>query len=204
MISNVDYVAPGDLYFKDIGGNPTPDEPFYSTTPDSMINSYDQTVIGNSIPAFIYGINLNASWKGLDLYLGFYGEGKVDKFNDVRQQLIRMDGAGNNYSVDVLDRYTSTNTNTDIPRAVISDPAGNNRYSDRFVESAAFFRLNNWQLGYSLPSSILSRTNGVVSSLRVYVGGQYNLYYFKWSGIDPVNDRKPLPRTLSFGVNVKF
>ncbi len=203
-ITNSDFVAPGDLYFKDIGGSPTETQKFYSTVPDSIIDSYDQTVIGNTIPGFIYGINLNADWKGFDVYIGFYGEGKVDKYNDVRAQLIAMDGASNNYITDVLQRYTSSNTNTDMPRAVVGDPAGNNRYSDRFVESAAFFRLNNWQLGYSLPPKVLGYANNVVRSLRVYVGGQYNLYYFNWSGIDPVNDRKPLPRTLNFGFNVKF
>ena len=204
-VSNVSYVAPGDLYFLDIGGGPNPpDQPFYTTTPDGKIDSYDQTVIGNYIPTVTYGLNLNASWKGLDLYAGFYGEGNVDKFNDVKQTLMSMSSAGGNYSVDALNRYTSTNTNTDIPRAVVGDPAGNNRYSSRFVESAAFFRLNNWQLGYSLPKKVLGYTNGVVNSLRVYVGGQNNLYYFKWSGLDPVNDRKPLPRTFNFGFDVKF
>lgn len=201
-IGNLDYIAPGDLYFQDCGGNPTVDEPFYSTIPDSLINNYDQTELGNTIPGHTYGINLSAGWKGLDASLNFYGEGNVEKYNEVRQALESLDGQAN-FSTAVLNRWTSTHTNTDMPRAVIGDPAGNNRYSDRYVESAAFFRLNNWQLGYTIPQSLLQKTHAI-KSLRIYFGGQNNIYSFRYSGIDPVNERKPLPRAYYMGLNVKF
>lgn len=204
VVSNVDYIAPGDMYFKEIGGNPTADEPFYSTTPDGIMNTYDQTEIGNTIPGYTYGINLNAGWKGFDLSLSFYGEGDVQKFNAVRRTIESMSGAGPNYSVSTLDRWTSTNPSTTMPRAVVNDPAGNNRYSDRFVESAAFFRLNNWQLGYNIPDNLLTNINHIVSSLRVYVSGQNNLYMFKWTGVDPVNDHRPLTQTINFGIKARF
>ena len=203
-VGNTDYVEPGDLYFLDVGGNPTDEEPFYSTTPDGLINSFDQSEIGNTIPGFTYGINLNAAWKGIDVSFSFYGEGDVEKYNSVRNRFESMSGAGNNYFSTTLNRWTSSNTNTTMPRAVVGDPAGNNRYSDRWIESAAFFRLNNWQVGYSLPDVLLQKVNYTVKSLRVYVGGQNNLYWFKWGGIDPVNDEFPLPKAINFGLNAKF
>src|SRR5690606_26595893 len=153
------------------GGNPTDDEPFYSTTPDSLINTYDQTEIGNTIPGYTYGINLNAGWKGFDLSLSFYGEGDVERYNYVRSRFEGMSSAGANFFASTTNRWTSQNPSTEMPRAVAGDPAGNNRFSDRWVESAAFFRLNNWQLGYSLPSSVLGRFNNAISHLRIYVGG---------------------------------
>lgn len=203
-IGNKDYVGPGDMYFQNIGGNPTDAEPFYSTTPDSLINSYDQTVIGNTVPGYTYGFNLNAGWKGFDLYVSFYGEGDVDKYNFIKGRFESMSSAGENLFASTLDRWTPENPSATMPRAVAGDPAGNNRFSDRWVESAAFFRLNNWQFGYTLPSSVLGSLNNAIKSLRIYVGGQNNLYLFEWSGIDPVNDEYPLPRAYNAGLSVRF
>lgn len=200
---NLDYIAPGDMYFVDVYGNPTVEEPFYSLTPDGIINSFDQTEIGNTIPGHTYGINLDARWKGLDVSFNFYGEGDVDRVNSVRRRFEAMSSPGTNYFASTLDRWTPQNPSTEMPRAVVGDPAGNNRLSDRWVESAAFFRLNNWQLGYTLPASVL-QTVKFVRSMRVYVGGQNNLYMFRWSGIDPVNDASPLQRSFSAGLNVQF
>lgn len=202
-ITNTDYVAPGDLYFQNVGGDPTEAEPFYSTTPDNLINEYDQTEIGNTIPGHTYGINSNAAWKGFDLSVSFYGEGNVDRYNSAKAQLEAMNGE-TNFLATTLNRWTAQHTSSGMPRAVIGDPAGNNRYSDRFVESAAFFRLNNWQMGYSLPSTLLEGLHDAIKSVRIYIGGQNNLYAFRWSGLDPVNDNKPLPRTMCIGLKAKF
>src|SRR5690606_22705015 len=157
-----------------------------------------------SIPGVTYGINLNAGWNGIDFTMNFYGEGKVDKVNAVRRTFEGMSGAGATYFANTLNRWTLTNMDTDLPRAVVNDPAGNNRLSDRWVESAAFFRLNNWQIGYSLPESLLAPTKTSVRSLRIYVGGQNILYMFRWRGLDPVNDEFPLPRSFNMGINASF
>lgn len=202
-VSNVGFVQPGDMYFLDVQGNPNDDEPFYSTTPDGRINDFDRTDIGNTIPGFTYGINGSMRWKGLDFSFSFYGEGDVDKVNSARRRFESMSGATNQMAT-TLNRWTPENPNTDMPRAVVRDPAGNNRLSDRWVESAAFFRLNNWQLGYSLPSTVLSKLNNTVSSMRVYIGGQNNIYLHKWGGLDPVNDTFPLAQAFNAGLNVKF
>jgi TonB-dependent starch-binding outer membrane protein SusC len=201
-VGNTDFVAPGDMYFRDVQGNPTDEEQFYSKTPDGQINSYDRTEIGRTIPGHTYGLNLNLGWKGFDLFAGFYGEGDVEKYNDARARFESMAGEGPNYFATTLNRWTPQNTNTEMPRAVKGDPAGNNRFSSRYVEDASFLRLNNWQFGYTIPSSVSNKLK--MSLLRVYVGGQNNIYLTKWSTLDPVNDNYPLARTLTFGVNAKF
>src|SRR5690606_9247113 len=116
IIGNSDFVAPGDMYFLDAHGNPTEEERFYSTTPDGIINSFDQTEIGDTIPGVAYGINLNAGWKGIDVTMNFYGEGKVDKVNSVRRTFEGMSGAGSTYFATTLNRWTPSNTDTDMPR----------------------------------------------------------------------------------------
>lgn len=202
-VANTSFVGPGDLYFQDVQGDPTDTERFYSRTPDGKVNGFDQTEIGNTIPGHTYGLNLGLGWKGFDLSASFYGEGNVQKYNSARRRFEGMSGVSN-YFATTLDRWTPTNTQTDMPRAVAGDPAGNNRMSDRWVESAAFFRLNNWQVGYTLPASVLALVNNKVSSFRLYVGGENNLYAFRWRAIDPVNDAFPLPRTFNAGLNVTF
>lgn len=199
-----EFVQPGDMYFLDVQGNPTDEEPFYSSTPDGKINAFDMTQIGNTIPGHTYGLNLSAGYKGLDFNVNFYGEGDVDKVNQVRQGLEAMTAGGLNQMATVRDRWTPENPSTTMPRAVAGDPAGNNRFSSRWVENAGFFRLNTWQLGYSLPSTILEKTAGTVSRFRVYVSGQNNMLITNWQGLDPVNDRYPLPRSFFFGINASF
>lgn len=203
LVTNVNYVAPGDMYFLDVQGNPTDDEPFYSKTPDGRVNDFDRTEIGNVLPGYTYGVNLNLGWKSLDLVMNFYGEGDVDRVNSSRRRLESMSGVHNQLST-TLDRWTPTNTNTTIPRVSGSDPAGNNRLSDRWVEDASFFRLNTWQLGFSLPSTALNALNNHVSSLRIFVGGHNNIYLHRWSTLDPINDQYPLPRSFTLGLNARF
>lgn len=198
------YVQPGDMYFLDVYGNPTEEERFYSRSPDGVINSFDQTELGNTIPGHTYGVNLTAGYKGIDLSVNFYGEGDVDKVNTSRQRLEAMTGSALNQSTSIHNRWTAENPSTSMPRAVAGDPADNNRFSSRWVERAGFFRLNTWQLGYSLPSNILDKTNGIVSRFRFYVGGQNNILLTRWSTLDPVNDAYPLPRSIFVGLNASF
>lgn len=202
-VTNVDHVAPGDMYFVDVQGNPTDDEPFYSKTPDGQINDFDRTEIGNVLPGYTYGLNLNFGYKGFDAVLNFYGEGDVDKVNTARRRLEAMTGVHNHLAT-TLDRWTPDNPNPNMPRAIFGDPAGNNRISSRWVEDASFFRLNTWQLGYSLSSGALAALNNSVSSLRIFIGGHNNIYLHRWSTLDPINDAFPLPKTFTAGLSAKF
>ena len=205
QIGDVNYTAPGDLYFKNLGGNPDSVYQFYSPIPDTLLNTYDQTEIGNNLPSFTYGINLTANWKGIDASVSFYGEAGAEDLNTYRRNLEYLGGNGGNRINTVLNRWTPENPNTDMPRAIAGDPARNNRLqSTRWLESKDYFRLNNWQVGYTLPQTLLSKLNGAISSARFYVGGRNNLLLTRWSGLDPVNDNRPLPRTFLVGFNVKF
>lgn len=199
-----EFVAPGDLYFVDVYGDPTEEEPFYSTTPDGKINAFDRSVIGYTIPGYTYGLNANLGWKGLDLTLSFYGVGDVQRINSSRRRLEVLGGGGGNFWANALNRWTPSNTRTDVPRAVAGDPAGNNRGSSRWVENAGYFRLNSWQLGYTLPEQIMEWANNAFQRARLYIAGQNNIYLTRWSGIDPVNDAYPLPRTFFAGFSITF
>jgi len=113
----------------------------------------------------------------------------------------------------VLDRWTGEGTSNTVPR-VTTGATSNNVFSDYFVEDASFLRLQNVQLGYSLPQSMLERVK--ISKLRVYgsVTNLFTLTYYK--GYDPSassgapigggidNGFYPLPRIVMLGMNLNF
>lgn len=111
---------------------------------------------------------------------------------------------GANQSVDVLNAWTSTNSSSKLPRVINGDPAQNYRFSDRFVESGAYLRLSNIQLGYSLPKQVYSLLKNAVSNCRIYAGASNILTLTKYSGYDPENDNYPTPKTFFMGLNVRF
>lgn len=171
--------AAGDLKFKDQNG-------------DGTIDLSDRKFLGSFIPKVTYALNLGANYKNFDLSMFFQGVQGNKVFNATRvitEGMVRFFNAG----TQVLNAWTPTNTNTDIPRAISSDPNQNARPSTRFLEDGSFLRLKNIMLGYNLPAnSIKSATRGTVKSLRFYVSAQNILTFTKYSGYDPeVGNRTP-------------
>jgi len=158
--------APGDIRFKDLNG-------------DGVVNTDDQTYIGNPIPDFTYGINADVEWKGFDL--GIFLQGASG--NEIYNATIRYDFTYVNRPVSVLNRWTGPGTSNSEPRVSLSDPNQNARVSNRFVEDGSYLRLKNVQLGYSLPKSVLKRIG--FEKFRVYTSAQNLFTFTKYSGMDP-------------------
>jgi hypothetical protein len=85
--------------------------------------------------------------------------------------------------VAVLNRWTPTNTNTNIPRAVYNDPNTNTRTSDRFLENGSYARFKTVTLGYTLPTDLATRIH--VRTIRVYAQAQNLVTFTSYSGLDP-------------------
>jgi TonB-linked SusC/RagA family outer membrane protein len=171
--------APGDLKFQDTNG-------------DGVVDVNDRVFLGSFIPKASYGLTLGANWKGFDANIFFQGVSGNKIFNATRvitEGMVRFFNAG----TEVLNAWTPTNTNTNIPRAISSDPNQNARPSTRFLEDGSYLRLKNVMLGYSINQNTLqSLTKGVVKNFRVYVSAQNILTFTKYSGYDPeVGNRTP-------------
>jgi len=202
--------APGDLKFKDISGP--------AGKPDGVIDAFDRTNLGSYLPKVSYGFNANANFKNFDFGIFFQGVQGNKIYNDTRvitEGMIRFFNAG----TQVLNAWTPTNTNTNIPRAITGDPNENSRTSTRFLENGSYLRLKNISLGYNFTSSSLkSWTKGTVSTFRLYVSGQNLLTFTDYSGYDPeVGNRTgnsltnsidwaiyPQPKTVQVGIQVNF
>lgn len=158
--------APGDIRFKDLNG-------------DGVINSEDQTYIGNPSPNITYGANLNFEYRGFDL--GIFLQGTQG--NDIYNATVRYDFNYVNRPVSVLKRWTGPGTSNVEPRVNLLDPNQNARVSDRFVENGAYMRIKNVQLGYELPKSLLKKIQ--FEKFRLYVSAQNLFTFTQYSGMDP-------------------
>ncbi|GAB3996986.1 TonB-dependent receptor [Spirosoma daeguense] len=200
----------GDIRFKDLNG-------------DGVINANDRTYLGSFIPKFSYGLNFGGNYKNFDLTLylqGVQGNKIYNGTKVIEQGMLRLFNAG----TDVLNAWTPTNTNTNVPRAVNGDPNNNSRTSDRFIEDGSYMRLKNLSIGYTVPTELLNRiSKNTLSKLRVYVSATNLLTFTKYTGLDPeigVNGSSgntstlltngidygqyPQPRTMQVGLNFGF
>jgi TonB-dependent starch-binding outer membrane protein SusC len=192
--------VPGDIRFVDTNG-------------DGKINTNDKVDLGNPNPDYVFGFNLSMNYKALDLSVvgsGVAGNQIVQSYRDQSNKYA-------NYTSEALNRWTGKGTSNKIPRATESNI--NYLFSDIYVQDGSYLRISNVTLGFDL-SKILKLK--YLSQCRFYAQVQ-NLYTFtKYDGMDPEigygldngpTDRYssgidlgfyPRPRTLLFGVNVKF
>ena len=191
--------APGDIKFLDYDGN-------------GVITAADQKLIGSAQPNSFGGLNNTLAYKGIDLsfFLQFVSGNEI--YNNTRAFAEGMNGQFGQFG-SVRDRWTPTNTDTDIPRAAFGDPNNNRRTSTRFIEDGSYLRLKTLTLGYSLPANIVRMAR--LQSARIYIAGQNLLTFTKYQGLDPeVNTFSgsnislgtdfltfPQARTVQVGVN---
>lgn len=201
---------PGDVKFADLNG-------------DNKIDDKDRKHVGNPFPDFTYGVNLSFFWKNFDLSALIQGVQGNDVYFLYGNFAYETQLRGFNSYKDILNRWTPSNTNTDIPKVSVDDRNGNRRASTRFLEDGSYLRVRNITLGYNFKD--LLRWNNI-GGLRLYVTAQNALTFTKYPGLDPEiqansNDTRglglssdlavgidwgtvPAPRTFIAGVKLDF
>lgn len=155
----------------------------------------DRTVVGNSEPLFLASFTNTFRYKNFDLVI-FVNSSYGNKiFNRSAADYELGTGFTGAYAT-LLDRWTPTNTNTNIHRAV-EDPSAT--LSDRYVEDGSYIRFKNISLGYTLPKKVASVLS--LSSARIYIAGQNLITLTNYSGYDPEVNRNG-QSALNSGVDV--
>src|SRR5690606_9965217 len=201
--------AVGDIMYRDLNGDGKID------WGDRTIgNPGEAKIMGNNTPRYAFGLNLNADYKNFDLSLFFQGVMQ----RDVWQGGYYFWGATSNKwwstgLVDHLDFFRTAdnplgeNMNAYYARPVFGS-GKNQEMQSRFLQNAAYVRLKNIQLGYTIPS--VSQLG--LSNVRVYVSGENVWTGSKVSGMfDPETvdggssgTVYPLNKVWSAGVSVTF
>ncbi len=167
-------VQPGDVKYVDRNG-------------DGVIDDNDRFILGNAFPRYTFGFNYSMNWKGLDMNMLWQGVGKRDMA--LRGEMIEPFHGSYYYVMfeHQLDYWSPGNTDAKYPRLVnSSSPSYSNNYSmgsDRNIYDAAYLRLKNIQIGYTIPERLTSKAG--IGRLRIYASGQNLLTFAKNSFIDP-------------------
>jgi TonB-dependent starch-binding outer membrane protein SusC len=128
---------------------------------------------------------LDGRFRQFDFSIGVRGSFGNEIFNDVRWWMERMDDNSN--VPKGLSPWTPENPSTTTPRALIGGLAASNarRESDRWVEDGSYLKVQNVQLGYTVPRSVFERLGIAMDRARIYLNLQ-NLYTFtQYTGFDP-------------------
>jgi len=216
---------PGDIKLKDLNN-----DGFINRGTNMVSNPGDRRIIGNDRPRYAYGINLDADWNNIFFSTFFQGVGKQDWYPSTEAEFFwgQYNRPYNNIPTFHLgNMWTPDNTDAYFPRTM-SRAASNATTrtlgvaQTKYLQNIAYIRMKNIQLGYSLPTSIISKIRA--SGLKVYVSGE-NLW--SWSPLyklvrhlDPENtegsDRilsggtsgdgynYPMLKSLTFGLSVVF
>jgi len=205
---------PGDFKYKNLN-----DE-------DDVINEDDKTFLGNAIPKFFYGGNINVAYKNFDLSLFFQGE---------MNKKIMMDPM---YGMDFGKRYSYTNMykevydnrwqkegdNSKYPALGSGFRETNNECNTTWLQDASYLRLKNIQLGYTLPKDLTAKAK--IERARIFVNATNLLTFTDYIGFDPeMGSRQkrgdgtsmymdkvytyggcdyPQAKTFEIGINVNF
>lgn len=158
----------------------------------------NKKIIGNPMPDFTFGINLSFNYKGLDLSAFFDGVYGNEIFNATRAYTFNTSSTFKN-DIAILNYWTPTNTNTNIPRLTPTDSNDNMRISDRYIEDGSYLRLKNLQISYNLPSAILNKLK--IPAFRLFISAQNVFTITDYTGMYPEIGQALSTSYLSRGVD---
>ena len=174
---------------------------------DGVITDNDQDFFVDTDPDYTYGFNVSLFYKNWDFNMFWQGVkgGQVRNnwrlFTDFTSLNI-----GSNYGDRVLNAWSETNTNSNVPALTLIDNNGEGRQSSFFYEDGSYLKLRNLSIGYTPDDQFLEQY-GIVDA-RFYLRGA-NLVTITPNGTlsqDPEtpNEVFPIPRSFSIGVDLTF
>ncbi len=150
----------GDLIFKDVNK-------------DGKLDASDRVRLDKTpTPQIIYGINLNANYKGFNLSMLWQGAAQF------WQYVYYEGGSGGigNWTQDFFNnRWTPQNPNASGPKMMDRENPSSAQPNTYFLKNSSYLRLKNIELSYTLPQRIISKLS--FSDMRIYLSG-YNLLTF--------------------------
>ena len=180
---------------------------------------HDRTWIGVSDPDFMYGFNFDARYKNIDFSM--FWQGVVG--NTVRNDWKTYSDfwnvwtqSGFNHATRLLDAWSPSNPNSDIPALSMINQNDERRLSTYFMESGSYLKLRQIEIGYTVPRTLISGWG--MSQFRIYATANNIINLKKWwgddryTGVDPENPSKAneysspyvMPQIFKIGMDISF
>jgi hypothetical protein len=187
---------PGDVSYADING-------------DGLLTTADRGFIGTPFPPHSFGGSFNLAYKGFDLSIDGQGAAGHKIYTQRRTSTFAV----LNYEANRLNAWTSAGS-TNIEPILDNTRANNFLMSTYFLEPGDYFRIRLLQVGYTLPTSLLSKAG--IQKARIYVSGQNIKTWSQVTGYSPEpligdilgggadNGAYPVPAIYSLGINLTF
>ena len=193
----------GDARYKDVNGDGKIS--LYGDTPGQ---DGDVVYLGNTAPRYTYGMNLNLAWKRFDLGVFFQGVGKRTLFREGDYRMPWSDWWRQPPLFYYGQTWNEDRPNAPYPRLTHGDIRFWNYQPSTLQKiNAAYLRLKNLQIGYSLPERLIARAR--MTRARVYFSG-FDLWekHSVKGGWDPESISNgfnyPFQRLYSFGMDITF
>lgn len=182
----------GDFWFNDLDG-------------DGSITNLDRYRLGlTTVPQIVFGLSFDATWKNWDFSLLLQGQARARYYYSPA-----MDPVSGN-----LDYYAAKNAwrldnqDSDYPRIGSTVSNGGVNRADYYSRNAAFLRLKNVELGYTIPINKFAPVLGV-KGLRLYVAGYNLLTFSELKYVDPETSDEsyqtyPQMRIVNVGAKLSF
>jgi len=183
----------GQIMYEDVSG-------------DGIISPEDITSIGRSkVPEIMYGLNLGIKYKGIDFSALIQGAGHNDVFFYYEAAWPFL--YGSSALETILGRWTPDNPNPSFPRLTTYKEQYNQELSSYWLRDAAYWRLKNIELGYTLPKTWLAKLK--IENFRIFISSTNPYTHSKFKDWDPeapdgTGYYYPQMKVFNLGVNVTF
>ena len=206
----------GDMMYNDVNGDGRIDN-----GANTLDDHGDLVVIGNDQPRFRLSLDFNAAFKGFDFRMFWQGVLKQDYSPGSNNSTFFGCAGGSiwwSYAYDQHIDYFRADPNHPLGqnldayycRPVFTDSEKNQQHQTHYLQNAAYMRLKNLQIGYTIPSKLTKKIQ--IEKLRFFVSGE-NLLTI--TGLTDLLDPEtmygghygygyPIARTYSFGLNINF
>ena len=190
---------PGDIRFLDNDG-------------DGEITNKDKMVVGSPWADYEIGLNLNASYKGFEFSMDWFGSFGATVFNGPRS--VTENFSDNSNYLKGVQPWTPENPNTTVPRAFYGSSVNSRGDTDRWLENGSFARMKYIGISYGLPEKMLKKWG--IRNARLSLSAQNLITITKYTGLDPEFSNSsifekgfdfgafPNLKTVSLGLNFGF
>ncbi|MCX6328118.1 MAG: TonB-dependent receptor [Bacteroidia bacterium] len=187
---------PGDVKYVDVNG-------------DGIFDGKDLDIAGDPNPDFLFGVTNEFSYKNLSLSIFINGSQGNDINYPTYVHAMETHMAAGNCFAELWNRWTPTNTNTNVPKMGATYVWG-----DDMIFDGSYVRIKNVRLSYTVPTGKIS----FLKSAVVYVNVSNLFTFTDYPGYDPeVNSAGqsswqrgidlnafPATRSFMFGIQVGF